>query len=320
MDKFRAGIWNRYSRYISFNKLGKTLTTLGLMAAALAASATSSLSRVSCGGNSYSAPATDACSVYLTTKSNTRTYVTLKSNNPAVTVPSGVTVKQEAITTGFKASVSGVTTAQTAIITAQAGGVAATFSITLSPPATGTAALSVNTNSIGFGSVEVDKAVAQPLTLSSTGTAPVTVTSANVSGTGFSVSGITLPLTLNPGQSLTVEVGFDPATAGTFGGQLSIASNAAANPVTLSGTGTAAYVDLSWTAPSSTSDPAVGYNVYRAPSGTQSFQRVNTSTDAQTAYTDNTVQSGSSYDYIVKSVDSSGTESTPSNTTTVAIP
>jgi fibronectin type 3 domain-containing protein len=44
------------------------------------------------------------------------------------------------------------------------------------------------------------------------------------------------------------------------------------------------------------------------------------SVSSQTAYTDMTVQSGKNYDYVVKSVDSSGVESTPSNTTTVAIP
>jgi fibronectin type 3 domain-containing protein len=39
-----------------------------------------------------------------------------------------------------------------------------------------------------------------------------------------------------------------------------------------------------------------------------------------TQYTDNTIQSGTAYDYIVKSVDASGTESAPSNVTTVTIP
>ena len=224
------------------------------------------------------------------------------------------------MTTGFKAAVSAVTATQTAIITAQAGGIARTFSITVSPATSGTPALSLNTTSIGFGGIAVNTAVEQPLTLSSTGTAPVTITGANVSGTGFSVTGITLPLTLNPGQALTVEVGFDPTTASTFSGQLSIGSNVSTKTVALSGTGTAHYVDLSWTAPSSPNDPVVGYNVYRAPSGTQSFQRVNTSTETQTAYADDSVQSGASYDYVVKSVDAAGTESAPSNTTTVIVP
>ena len=65
----------------------------------------------------------------------------------------------------------------------------------------------------------------------------------------------------------------------------------------------------------------VGYNIYRAPTGTTSYQRVNSSVDTQdTAYTDGTVQSSSSYDYIVTSVDARGTESIPSNATTVSVP
>ena len=41
------------------------------------------------------------------------------------------------------------------------------------------------------------------MTLSSTGTAPVTINSAALSGTGFTMSGATFPVTLNPTQSAT---------------------------------------------------------------------------------------------------------------------
>jgi len=79
-------------------------------------------------------------------------------------------------------------------------------------------------------------------------------------------------------------------------------------------------VDLTWDAPSSSSDPIEGYNVYRSPSGTSQFQLINSSIDVQTIYVDSTVQSGLTYDYIVKSVDYSGVESVPSNQVTVTIP
>jgi len=42
--------------------------------------------------------------------------------------------------------------------------------------------------------------------------------------------------------------------------------------------------------------------------------------ETQTAYTDTGVQGGQSYIYYVTSVDSSGVESAPSNTTTVTVP
>jgi len=63
----------------------------------------------------------------------------------------------------------------------------------------------------------------------------------------------------------------------------------------------------------------VGYNIYRAITGVSSYALLS-SLDAQTSYADTGVQSGSTYDYIVKSVDSKGMESTPSNSTRVTIP
>ncbi len=78
-------------------------------------------------------------------------------------------------------------------------------------------------------------------------------------------------------------------------------------------------MDLTWSAPSGSSDPIAGYKVYRAPGGTSSFAVVD-SMDTQAAYTDSGVQGGQSYSYYVTSLDSSGVESSPSNTTTVTVP
>jgi len=91
--------------------------------------------------------------------------------------------------------------------------------------------------------------------------------------------------------------------------------------VSLSGTGTAVAheVDLSWDAPGSSPDPVMGYNVYRSTGGGAS-QLINPSIQTPTSYVDSTVASGSSYNYIVKSVDSNGVESVPSNQITVTIP
>jgi hypothetical protein len=182
--------------------------------------------------------------------------------------------------------------------------------------------LSVNATSVPFGGVVVNHSTTQTVTLTSNGTAAVTVNSIAVSGTGFAVSPVTLPATLNPTQTLSVTLTFDPTVVGAASGQLTIASNASSNPtvtVGLSGTGNPHQVNLSWTAPTGTSDPVSGYNVYRAASGSGAFALL-TSVGAQTTYVDASVQSGSSYDYQVTSVDSSGKESTPSNKTTATIP
>ena len=306
----------------SFCNSTKTSAVLLLLlsAAVGASAATATLSRVSCAGNSYNGAASDACSVYLTAKTNSKRYVALVSNNPSVAVPASVTVRAGSMTAGFKASIAPVTTAQTAVITAQTGGITKTFAITLSPSSSGTAALNVSASSISFGGVALNTTVEQPLTLTATGSAAVTVTSASISGNGFSVLGAQLPMTLNPGQSMTIDVSFDPTISGASSGQLKIGSNAPAQTVLLSGTGTKTAVDLTWTAPSGSSDPVVGYNVYRAPSGTASFARLNTTVATQTSYTDASVAGGVSYNYYVKSVDAQGTESQPSNTTTVQVP
>jgi hypothetical protein len=194
------------------------------------------------------------------------------------------------------------------------------FAIQLNPAA---ASLSVNSSSIAFGSVTVNTNATQTVTLTASGTAAVTVNSATVSGTGFSVSGSNFPVTLNPGQTLNLNVQFAPTAAGSATGQLTINSNSSTNPtanVALSGTGASHQVDLSWSAPASSSDPVVGYNVYRAPTGSGSYQIINPSVNGATVYTDSNVTSGTTYDYIVKSVDSAGSESVPSNTSTVTIP
>ncbi len=83
--------------------------------------------------------------------------------------------------------------------------------------------------------------------------------------------------------------------------------------VSLTGKGTsAAYqVNLSWSAPASSSDPIAGYNVYRSPSGGTSYQQLNATVLTETTYVDTTVQGGQTYDYIVESVDASDVTSAP---------
>src|SRR5205807_1900736 len=67
----------------------------------------------------------------------------------------------------------------------------------------------------------------------------VTVSQANVSGSGLSVGGLSLPLTLTPGQKTNFSVAFAPANTGNITGSVSLVSNALNSPTTiaLSGTG-----------------------------------------------------------------------------------
>ena len=138
------------------------------------------------------------------------------------------------------------------------------------------------------------------------------------------MSGATFPVTLNPSLAITLNVQFDPTATGAVTGQLTIQSNSSTNAtvtIGLSGTGESAshQVTLNWDAPSSSSDPVAGYNVYRSISGGAN-QLINTSIETLTAYVDSTVASGSTYNYTVTSVDSTGVESVPSNEVTVTVP
>jgi hypothetical protein len=65
------------------------------------------------------------------------------------------------------------------------------------------------------------------------------VTQANVSGTGFKVTGLTLPLTLSAGQSFTFGAVFAPTSGGSAAGSISVISDAANSTLTISMSGTA---------------------------------------------------------------------------------
>jgi Abnormal spindle-like microcephaly-assoc'd, ASPM-SPD-2-Hydin len=189
---------------------------------------------------------------------------------------------------------------------------------------TGNPQLTISTASLSFGSVTVNTATTQPLTLTSTGTTPVTVNSATIAGAGFTIVGGGFPVTLNPTQTLTLQLQFDPTTAGALTGQITINSNSTTGNtavIALSGTGTgvAHEVDLSWDAPTSSPDPVAGYNIYRS-TGSGSLVLINSSPDSAVVYVDSTVTNGANYSYVVKSVDLSGVESVPSNEITVTIP
>jgi fibronectin type 3 domain-containing protein len=152
----------------------------------------------------------------------------------------------------------------------------------------------------------------------------VTITAATITGAGFSTVGGSFPLTLNAGQTATLQIEFDPIAAGAATGQLAVSSNSTSGGTTLvalsgTGTSTAHYVDLSWNAPASSTDPVAGYNIYRSISG-GFMQMINASPVTQTVYVDNAVVSGSTYNYYTKSVDASGVESTASNQIAVTIP
>jgi hypothetical protein len=286
------------------------------------------LGAFSCRSASLTGSGSDQCTVTLATAAGSRGYtVRLASNNAMVAVPATVVVPAGATNAGFTASVASVTSAQTVTLTASANGVSESFALQLNAAAAATVpTLSVSPTSVAFGNVTVNTAAELPVTLSSTGTAPVIINSATLTGSVFKLSGATFPVTLNPSLAVTLEVQFDPTAAAAETGQLTFQSNSSTDStvaISVSGTGEAVLqhqVDLSWVAPSSSPVQITGYNIYRAPGGSTSYQQLNSSVVTQTTYLDSTVQAGSSYDYYVESVDSSGAQSAPSNQVAASVP
>ena len=282
------------------------------------------LSDLTCTSGSMTGAGTDTCTAALNAAAGSGGQsVSLSSNNTAVVVPSSVTVAAGASSASFTATISAVSTAQTATLTASAGSGTQTYGISLGAAVP---TLTLQSTSAAFGDVTDGSPAYQSVTLTSSGTVAVTVSAGSVSGTGYTISGVSFPVTLTPGQTATLEIEFDPMAPGVSDGSVTLTSNSSTgttSTISLSGTGMAASnyeVSLTWDAPTGSSDPVAGYNVYRAVSGSSTYQLLNSSPDATTAYTDVTVQNGTAYIYYVKSVDAEGNQSAPSNTYTVSIP
>jgi hypothetical protein len=180
--------------------------------------------------------------------------------------------------------------------------------------------LSVSPTAMSFGNVTIGTTQMQTGVLSAAGSS-VTVSSANSSNSQFSLSGITLPVTIPAGQSLPFGVVFAPTVTGTTSANLSFSSNASVSTTAETASGTGAtiqhIVDLSWNA--STSAPA-GYNVYRGTLPGGPYTRINSSLDASTYYSDGKVVSGQTYYYVTTAVNASGVESGYSNQVQVQVP
>lgn len=149
--------------------------------------------------------------------------------------PASVAAGQSvAIQMAFKPTAAG---AHSGTVTVTAGGTNLVITVTGSAVAGGT--LSGNPSTVGFGSVQVGKSSTIAETITNTGSASVTVSQANLTGSGFSITGLTLPTTLNANQSATVSVKFTPTSAGAVSGKLAIVSDASNSPYNIALSATA---------------------------------------------------------------------------------
>ena len=256
--------------------------------------ATLSVSQINATGAAFGV---SGFSLPLSVNAGQQATVTVKFNpTSAGTVSGNISIVSNAPTTPTSVSLSG-------------SAVAATYTLTVSP------------TSLSFGNVTTGtSSPAQSVTVTNTGNSSVTVSSITPSGAGYSLSGGGAPVTLTPSQNLALSVTFDPAAAGSVSGSISIASNATGSPavINLSGTGVAQpSVSLGWNASTST---VSGYNVYRSTVSGSAYVKLNSTLVSGLTYDDATVQSSTTYYYVVTAVDSSGYESVDSNQVSAAIP
>jgi hypothetical protein len=203
----------------------------------------------------------------------------------------------------------------------QIQGVTQPATVTLAGTGLAPGQLSVSPANMDFGDVAVGTNQEQTGTLSA-GASDITVSSASWNGDGFSLSGITFPVVVPASQSVPFTVTFAPTVAGSSSGSISFISDASNSPTneTLQGNGfqpSQHSVDLTWIASPS---QVVGYNIYRGSSPGTHNNKLNGSPVPGTSFTDHNVQSGKTYYYVARSVDSNSQESVDSNEAQAVIP
>jgi len=183
-------------------------------------------------------------------------------------------------------------------------GVAAAGQLAVSPTTLAVGSVVVGTNGSASGSFTASGA-------------SVTVTAATINNSSFSLSGLSLPVTIPVGQSVAFTVTFTPQTTGVASATLTFTTNAQQAAITESVTATGAAaptysVSLSWAA--SASPNISGYNIYRAvyASLCGSFSKIAV-LNTGTSYADSAVTDGTSYCYATTAVNSSNEESGYSN-------
>ncbi|MGA8270694.1 MAG: choice-of-anchor D domain-containing protein [Candidatus Sulfotelmatobacter sp.] len=127
--------------------------------------------------------------------------------------------------------------------------------------------LAASATSLSFGTAEVGSSQSMSELVTNSGGSLVTISQIGISGAGFTLTGVSTPVTVAAGQTFSFGVTFTPQTTGSASGTVTITSNGS-NPslsVAASGSGTT-------TAPQLTATPAtVGVgNVVVGTSGTAS--------------------------------------------------
>src|SRR5271163_4378787 len=193
-----------------------------------------------------------------------------------LSAPSTLTAGQStSLTAKFSPTAAGNATGSISIVSNAPG---SPLVIALSGSGTATQPqLTISPASVAFGSVSVGSSGTQTVTLTNAGNATLTVTQATPSGTGFSMSGASMPMTINAGGSASFSTIFAPTATGAASGSISIVSNAPGSPATIALTGTGIQGQVGAT-PSSVSFGSVAVG----SSGSQTITLTNSGTASVT--------------------------------------
>ncbi len=167
-----------------------------------------------------------------------------------------------------------------------------------------TSLLNASSTSLNFEKVTIGSRSLRGVTFANAGNSNVTISNVSISGAGFTASGVSTGQILTPGQTAALNVTFTPAAASSATGAVTVTSDAANSPATISLSGAGAQpgshsVTLNWTASTSA---VAGYNVYQSAVSGGPYTELNSSAITTTSYADSTVQAGQSYYYVVTSV------------------
>ena len=235
-----------------------------------------------------------------------------------VTLPVNLEVGQSVtLSVDFKPTSAGSTSGNVSIASTATS---SNISVGLSGAGLASGQLAVSPASVNFSSVTVGGSQNQTGTLTA-GSSSITVSSASWNGTGFSLGGISFPVTIPAGQSVPFRVTFAPQTTGAVNGTVSFLSNASNSPTneTLGGTGVQATlhsVGLSWNPDAST---VQGYYVYRGAQTGGPYAKIST-LQPGTSYVDASVLSGQTYHYVVTALGTNSQETAYSNEAVAVIP
>jgi hypothetical protein len=127
----------------------------------------------------------------------------------------------------------------TGLLSLTVSGSSTTVDMALSGSGVAPATLTASPASMTFTGVQTGKTETQTVSVQNTGGVSATISQGSVAGIGFSISGLSAPITLAPGQSTSFTVSFAPASPGTFNGSVAIASNASDSNLNIGLTGSA---------------------------------------------------------------------------------